>query len=399
MDWATLDEGIAGLESYLQALRLDPALNQGDGDRSHEIEMAVVSLQLGHCYQCRYEYIKAKEQYVRTFVALKDIIADAATSSSSQTVAAIHLALATFRWAEINRLLGGDVDFSLAMLHRSCLEVPQEDFATPQYYAHMLVEARGAVAVAEAAEVLDTILHQDPPQDIAERPSDLAMSQTNYRSAAIMAGQFAALRGDLEAASRYFTMEWAFVLAKGPLKDYFNLHHVYLLWHFAHLPAAVAAKLGESTDAEDFEPGVGPSFPAALREHHIQCAAAGEWVPASTFVHGSGHGCMLTVPAWVSSSWVLVEDAGLQCSRSLFMDTHEMLHLGMDAAAAAAAAVEGGLVLEFGVQHGRTLKYITARFPGSRIDAFDTFTGFPEEWGWNNPVGSYSAQGALPSGQ
>ena len=114
------------------------------------------------------------------------------------------------------------------------------------------------------------------------------------------------------------------------------------------------------------------------------------------FVHGSGHGCMLTVPAWVSSSWVLAEDAGLQCSRSLCMGTHEMLHLGMDAAA---AAVEGGLVLEFGVQHGRTLKYITARFPGSRIDAFDTFTGLPEEWGWNNPVGSYSAQGALPSGQ
>ena len=110
------------------------------------------------------------------------------------------------------------------------------------------------------------------------------------------------------------------------------------------------------------------------------------------------HGCILDVPAWVSSSWVLVEDAGLQCSRSLFMRTHEMLHLGMDAAAAAAAAaVEGGLVLEFGVQHGRTLKYITARFPGSRIDAFDTFTGFPEEWGWNNPVGSYSGRAAVGS--
>ena len=99
---------------------------------------------------------------------------------------------------------------------------------------------------------------------------------------------------------------------------------------------------------------------------------------------------------WVSSSWVLVEDADLQCSRSLCMGTHEMLHLGMDAAAAAAA--EGGLVLEFGVQHGCTLKHITARFPDSRIDAFDTFTGLPEEWGNNNPVGSYSAQGALPSG-
>ena len=172
--------------------------------------MAVVSLQLGHCYQCRYEYVKAAEQFSEAFLALKDIIADAATSSSSQTVAAEQLAVATFRFAEINRLLGGDVDLSLAMLHRSCLEVPQEDFVTPQIYAHMLVEARGAVAVVEAAEVLDTILCQDSPQNSA----DLTMSQTNCRSAAIMAGQFAALRGDLEAASRYFTMEWAFVVAK-----------------------------------------------------------------------------------------------------------------------------------------------------------------------------------------
>ena len=218
VDWATLDEGIAGLESYLQALRLDPALNQGDGDGSHEIEMAALSLQLGHCYQCRYEYVKAAEQFGKTFFALEDIIADAATSSSSQTVASMHLAVATTRYAEINRLLGGDVDLSLAMLRECCLKVPQEDFATPQCYAHLLVEARGAVAVAEAAEVLDTILHQDQmPQDIA--PSDLAILQTNYRLAAIMAGQFAASRGDLEAASRYFTMEWAFVVAKGPLQE------------------------------------------------------------------------------------------------------------------------------------------------------------------------------------
>ena len=417
------------------------------------MSMAFWSLQLGTCYECSYEYVKAKEQYEMAISALDAIIVDDESTSSSVAIAAMPLMVAKRHWAEINWHLGGDVDLSLTVLRECFLAAPQDDWHTPHRFAHMLVDAKGAVAAAAAAEVLDSVLHQDP-QSVSD---DVDL----YRAAAIMAGNIAASRGDRVAASRYFALEWDFVVAKGPMQSDTGKrsHFAFLLLRLANDLAMAARWTNDSTSnpaypytaafrdrinadgtdahaiddalaqihSEDAEASVQAdleaiqaliqSYPggvgtlddtsdqiamasivetlqivsAVLRQHDTYCTDTGA---LKIFAHG----CWITVPAWVSSSWVLVEDAGLQCSRSLFMGTHEMLHLGMDAAAAA-AAVEGGLVLEFGVQHGRTLKYITARFPGSRIDAFDTFTGLPEEWGWNNPIGSYSAQGALPSGQ
>ncbi|MEA5444410.1 class I SAM-dependent methyltransferase [Gammaproteobacteria bacterium AB-CW1] len=58
------------------------------------------------------------------------------------------------------------------------------------------------------------------------------------------------------------------------------------------------------------------------------------------------------------------------------------------------AAPEQGLVLEFGVFHGRSIRQIAAARPGP-VHGFDSFSGLPEAWG-REPAGSYSTLGELP---
>jgi hypothetical protein len=49
-----------------------------------------------------------------------------------------------------------------------------------------------------------------------------------------------------------------------------------------------------------------------------------------------------------------------------------MLHLAIDHAS------QEGLVLEFGVQHGRSLLTIVSRFSETQVHGFDTFEGLQE---------------------
>lgn len=69
--------------------------------------------------------------------------------------------------------------------------------------------------------------------------------------------------------------------------------------------------------------------------------------------------------------------------------TFETLKHGID------SARSDGLVLEFGVLHGRTLNFIADHVEGT-VHGFDSFEGIPEAWG-GNPKGSYSTFGRLPS--
>jgi hypothetical protein len=62
--------------------------------------------------------------------------------------------------------------------------------------------------------------------------------------------------------------------------------------------------------------------------------------------------------------------------------------------ALAAATVEG-LVAEFGVYHGRSLRQI-ASLTDAEVHGFDSFEGLPEDWTPNDPRGSYSTHGVLP---
>lgn len=72
----------------------------------------------------------------------------------------------------------------------------------------------------------------------------------------------------------------------------------------------------------------------------------------------------------------------------LLGSTHEMLKLGMN------AAKNRGLVLEFGVRFGASVRQIF-ELSAQDVHGFDTFEGLPDDWhGWDK--GSYSTGGEIP---
>lgn len=54
-----------------------------------------------------------------------------------------------------------------------------------------------------------------------------------------------------------------------------------------------------------------------------------------------------------------------------------------------------GLVLEFGVYHGQSLRQLARRIVGP-VHGFDSFSGLPESWKPDEPAGSYSTHGHMP---
>ena len=69
----------------------------------------------------------------------------------------------------------------------------------------------------------------------------------------------------------------------------------------------------------------------------------------------------------------------------------QAFQLGLD------AAVNDGLVLEFGVRFGTSIRQIAA-LVDQEVHGFDSFEGLPEAW-HNEPEGSYSTKGIIPSVQ
>ncbi|MGA9854406.1 MAG: tetratricopeptide repeat protein [Gammaproteobacteria bacterium] len=63
---------------------------------------------------------------------------------------------------------------------------------------------------------------------------------------------------------------------------------------------------------------------------------------------------------------------------------------------AIAHAPATGLVLEFGVYFGLSLRRIAKRIDGP-VHGFDSFEGLPEEWKPGEPAGTYSTHGRMPS--
>lgn len=57
-------------------------------------------------------------------------------------------------------------------------------------------------------------------------------------------------------------------------------------------------------------------------------------------------------------------------------------------------AINTGLVLEFGVRFGSSIRQIAA-LANQRVHGFDSFEGLPEQW-HDEPKGSYSTKGVLP---
>jgi tetratricopeptide (TPR) repeat protein len=72
----------------------------------------------------------------------------------------------------------------------------------------------------------------------------------------------------------------------------------------------------------------------------------------------------------------------------LLGSNYQTFKLGFEAAPAA------GLVLEFGVRHGTSIRQI-AELAGQQVHGFDSFEGLPEVW-HHEPKGSYTTQGEIP---
>lgn len=74
--------------------------------------------------------------------------------------------------------------------------------------------------------------------------------------------------------------------------------------------------------------------------------------------------------------------------------TYDMLKVALQAAMP--LIKNGGLVLEFGVGSGRSIRMTQELLPlDVSIHGFDTFTGLPQAWG-NEPRGAYSTGGVIP---
>jgi len=79
---------------------------------------------------------------------------------------------------------------------------------------------------------------------------------------------------------------------------------------------------------------------------------------------------------------------------NLHRGTRDMIELALSHAAPLIA--DGGLVCEFGVASGRSLRMTQELLPLSvTIHGFDTFMGLPQAWG-REPEGSYSTGGIVP---
>jgi len=80
---------------------------------------------------------------------------------------------------------------------------------------------------------------------------------------------------------------------------------------------------------------------------------------------------------------------------SLYYFTYDMIQLALQSTQQTMKE-RGGLILEFGVYHGKTIRMIASHFTQEAIHGFDTFTGIPEDW-HSTPSGSYSTHGTVPS--
>lgn len=57
-----------------------------------------------------------------------------------------------------------------------------------------------------------------------------------------------------------------------------------------------------------------------------------------------------------------------------------------------------GILLEFGVDRGKSLSYFATRLPQRQFYGFDSFRGNPEDWaGWNAPKGVFDRDGQQPT--
>lgn len=92
------------------------------------------------------------------------------------------------------------------------------------------------------------------------------------------------------------------------------------------------------------------------------------------------------VAAWIDSWTYIKSHSDLQTV--IVHDAFRLLDIAL------AAARLDGMVLEFGVRHGVSIRHLALAQDGP-VHGFDSFRGLPSAWG-GEPAGVYSTEGALP---
>lgn len=98
---------------------------------------------------------------------------------------------------------------------------------------------------------------------------------------------------------------------------------------------------------------------------------------------------------FIASSWRYISNTpNIWKSPAVHYFTYDMVQLAMKSATLG-NNVDDGLILEFGVYYGKTIRMIADYFPNHDIHGFDTFEGLPSDW-FNTKQGSYSTNGNIP---
>lgn len=261
------------------------------------------------------------------------------------------------------------------------------DFAEALYNrANALFEAgRPSAAIADYRRVIE--LRPGFPAGHANLASTLAAggraedAEAAYRDALALTpdapelhnglGTVLADLGRLDAARAAYRR--AIALAPSQIDAWFN-QHATLYGH----PEAAAECL-EAALRIDPAHALSRFFLAVLHDRRgDQAASAAHFAALPADCDFARFGC---------ESWDYVKRAG-GIAIPLFGETAEGLRLGL------AAARVDGLVLEFGVRYGTTIRQIAA-VAGQEVHGFDTFTGLPEDW-HEHPAGTYSTEGEMP---
>lgn len=97
--------------------------------------------------------------------------------------------------------------------------------------------------------------------------------------------------------------------------------------------------------------------------------------------------------SWLKAYW----DSAVFAEEHLFK-SKDMVNQFPLLAYALGNAPKKGLILEFGVREGATLRYIAQKADGKPVYGFDSFEGLPEDWRYDAKKGKFSLNGALPKG-
>jgi hypothetical protein len=254
------------------------------------------------------------------------------------------------RFAEIQLALVnydmGKVETSVIELHRIRALWPN-DLGIVSRLAQFLFDGQGKAA--EALALLDAALMSGPP------PFSSPESISRYCYAAVEAGVCAASMGKDIQAEQYFSL---LDHDRISLESVPHFHSKLCEWVVCR--TIVASRL----------------------ENKATVARMMGYLDLLAFQGASG----------VVSSWNFICSTHLAdvLDSSFFFSQFLMLQLGM------AAALLDGLVLEFGVYYGKSIRTLAAGFPSQQVHGFDSFKGLPEEWSVTTPAGAYSVHGNLP---